>query len=230
MKCVYCNKNNTRSLSIAELFSFTPLCNKSLCEQCKSKFTSIKDEFICIGCSKSVENNETLCSDCRQWQLLYPTYEFHHEALFKYDEVMHEWFLRYKFIGDYQLAYSFAPEIYQKFRRKKEIIVPIPLSEKRLEERGFNQVSAILDMSHIKYEQVLIKNSQDAVPQSKKNKKERMNLQQPFGLNQDWKEKVDGKSFILVDDIYTTGRTLYHAADCLFENGAKKVSTFSLAR
>lgn len=230
MKCVYCNKNDARSLSIKELFSFTPLWNPSLCDNCKNRFSSFEKLSTCFGCSKPLESDEAFCLDCKRWQLIYPTYEFHHEALYRYDEIMHQWFLQYKFIGDYRLAYSFSSEIYQTFRQKKDIVVPVPLSEKRLEERGFNQVSAILDVSQVKYEHVLTRNCQDLIPQSKKNKHERMAMVQPFEMATDWKTKVNGKSFILVDDIYTTGRTLFHAADSLIKSGAKKVSTFSLAR
>ncbi|RSJ40529.1 hypothetical protein D8816_10150 [Streptococcus gordonii] len=35
---------------------------------------------------------------------------------------------------------------------------------------------------------------------------------------------------LLVDDIYTTGATLQDAKVTLFENGAKEIMTFSLAR
>ncbi|WP_239061178.1 ComF family protein [Fructobacillus tropaeoli] len=39
-----------------------------------------------------------------------------------------------------------------------------------------------------------------------------------------------GKRVLVVDDVYTTGRTLYHAADCLYQAGARFVSSASLAR
>ena len=35
---------------------------------------------------------------------------------------------------------------------------------------------------------------------------------------------------ILVDDVYTTGRTLFYAAECLLPYQPKKIRTFTLAR
>ena len=55
-----------------------------------------------------------------------------------------------------------------------------------------------------------------------------MRLQQPFAIQKE-NQKIKNCSVILVDDIYTTGRTLFHAAvinDCY----PKSLNTFTLAR
>nr|WP_165861000.1 phosphoribosyltransferase [Lactiplantibacillus pentosus] len=41
---------------------------------------------------------------------------------------------------------------------------------------------------------------------------------------------ITGQSILIVDDIYTTGRTIRHAASLLLENGAKSVTGLTLAR
>ena len=54
-----------------------------------------------------------------------------------------EYFSRYKFMGDYCLRKIFQQEIkanLKPFLKKGYILVPVPLSEERLEDRGFNQV------------------------------------------------------------------------------------------
>lgn len=230
MRCVYCRKEYPHNLSLKEIFGLSPLWSKRLCTNCKNSFTLLEKDAVCHGCSRIVENNMVLCDECQIWKEKYPHYAFHHTSFYSYDEDMHDWFQRYKFIGDYHLAHSFAEDFYDALHKRKEIVVPIPLSEERLQSRGFNQVSSILDVAHIKYENVLEKNRADAVPQSKKTKKERMCTPQPFNLSENWRTKVQDKSFLLVDDIYTTGRTLFHAADCLLQGGAKSVETYSLAR
>ena len=43
-------------------------------------------------------------------------------------------------------------------------------------------------------------------------------------------EEVINKRILLVDDVYTTGRTLYHAAVLFKQAGCKEIGSVSLAR
>ena len=52
------------------------------------------------------------------------------------------------------------------------------------------------------------------------------NLQGAFALIED----IQGKTILLVDDVFTTGSTLEYAAEVLIRGGAKQVIGFSLAR
>ena len=56
-----------------------------------------------------------------------------------------------------------------------------------------------------------------------------MQLQQPFAIQKKTK-KIKKCSVILVDDIYTTGRTLFHAAAVINDCYPKSLNTFTLAR
>ncbi|WP_308167083.1 phosphoribosyltransferase family protein [Bacillus sp. ISL-40] len=64
--------------------------------------------------------------------------------------------------------------------------------------------------------------------QSKKSRSERIHLSQVFQVN----PNVDlaGKKVILIDDIYTTGSTLRHAAKLLKVAGAASIQSLTLAR
>ena len=65
-------------------------------------------------------------------------------------------------------------------------------------------------------------------PQALKTRQDRLALQQPYqvALNQ----SVSGKKIVLVDDVYTTGRTIYHGVELLYQFDVKEVVTFTLAR
>lgn len=67
------------------------------------------------------------------------------------------------------------------------------------------------------------------VAQSQKARQDRMETPQPFKLVMGT-ERLRQQRVILVDDIYTTGRTMRHAADLIIENGAKSVTGLTLAR
>ncbi|KAF0819006.1 MULTISPECIES: ComF family protein [Cytobacillus] len=134
---------------------------------------------------------------------------------------------RYKFRGDYILAKVFSPYISKKLQTLQfDFLVPVPLSPKRLYERGFNQSSALIREAGYTPSELLLRSHSEK--QSKKSRKERIQLMQVFELCPD--SVVEGKNILLFDDIYTTGSTLYHAAVVLKSAGAKSVCSFTLAR
>jgi len=137
---------------------------------------------------------------------------------------------RYKFHGDYRLRFVFVKELAGRLRKYKGwVIVPIPISKERFSLRGFNQVEGLLLASNIRFCSALIK-PVDRAYQSHKTKKERLQAIQPFLLAKEAENKLYHKKILLVDDIYTTGRTLFHAYDALKKACPKKVQTFTLVR
>ena len=54
-------------------------------------------------------------------------------------------------------------------------------------------------------------------------------MEQPFELLES-NGKIRKQRVLLVDDVYTTGRTLFHAAELLYENGAETVKSLTFAR
>ncbi|MDR1473125.1 MAG: ComF family protein [Lactobacillales bacterium] len=225
MTCLLCYKQQTKKLLISEFWFFhTP---KVICATCLSKFEKVGKQ-ICRCCSKAC--TVKLCDDCRRWQKLYPGYQFKNESLYFYNEAMEEFMQRYKFHGDYRLRFVFAKRIANKLRKYKGwIIIPISISSERFLLRGFNQVEGLLLASNIRFCSALIK-PVDRAYQSHKTKKERLQESQPFLLTEEARSKLCHKKILLVDDIYTTGRTLFHAYDAIKKACPKKVQTFTLAR
>lgn len=225
MHCSYCEVELIQNLSIADvLWLRYPI--SQLCSTCKALFERIPKEH-CPTCQKS--GQLTSCTECQAWRQDYPHYAFMHHALYQYNTGFKEWLGRYKFQGEYALADVLASEIKQALRPFRNwIICPIPLSKARLATRGFNQVDYLLERSGIDY-QSLLEKPLDPAPQSKKTRLERLSLEQPFTLAVE-EETITGRSILLVDDVYTTGRTLFHAADCFLSLPVQKIQTFSFAR
>jgi len=111
------------------------------------------------------------------------------------------------------------------------IIISVPLSQKRLRWRGFNQseeiaknLSTILEIPFLK--NGLIKNKETSF-QSKLSKKERENnLLNAFSCN----KEIRNKKILLVDDIYTTGSTIEECAKTLKKFGANTIIGITIAR
>ena len=112
------------------------------------------------------------------------------------------------------------------------VIVPIPLSSKRLRERGYNHAE-IIGHHVAKYFHLVISNKllvriKDTKPQYKLNKRERLeNVQGAFGIAKNAKIP---NSVILIDDGATAFATRKEAAKVLKQKGSKKVLGVTFAR
>ena len=111
------------------------------------------------------------------------------------------------------------------------LIIPVPLSAKRLAQRGFNQALEIarplaraldvpLEIAHVH-------RRRDTAPQASLPWKERTkNIRHAFECEID----LTGKTVLLVDDVMTTGATLDELARTLKAHGAARVENRVLAR
>ncbi|MDF2037647.1 ComF family protein [Cytobacillus oceanisediminis] len=231
MNCLICHEEIHTAVSWSTLWS-KPKENH-LCQGCTDKLPLITGE-TCAKCSRPFNNLEpqfrkgNLCADCLRWNqdpewsgLLEKN-----DSLFLYDDFLKETLARYKFRGDYIFAKAFSPFMRERLKALKfDYLVPIPLSPQRLYERGFNQSAALIHEAGFTVTELLQRIHSEK--QSKKSRFDRIHLHQvfqPLNLN------IENKKIILIDDIYTTGSTLYHAAKVLKAGGAASVCSFTLAR
>src|SRR5690606_9477180 len=114
------------------------------------------------------------------------------------------------------------------------ILVPIPLSKKSYQKRGYNQ-SEIIAKSIASFgdgklvvKNLLKKIKETPTQHSLKNKTERLkNLRNAFEVTDT--KSVKGQNIILIDDITTTNTTLSEARNTLKRSGAKNVIAFTVA-
>lgn len=232
MECELCHLPLNYPLNWKSLFSKKPFIENHCCEECFRTFKMIRDnKNICRYCMKEVRVGKNICSDCQYWLEKEGKIESYHRALFNYDEAMQHYFREYKFKGNIKLAKVFSKEIHQGlyYELNERIIVPIPMSQTSFLKRGFNPVEEFLVQAEIPFLKIINKN-QETVPQSSKNRAERLQLEQPFVIDYKLKRQVKRRKVIIVDDIYTTGQTIHLAKKCLLENGIRTDFTFSLTR
>ncbi len=112
-----------------------------------------------------------------------------------------------------------------------DLIVPMPLHRRRLQERGFNQAVELarplarkwaLPIELAAVERCLDTQPQAGLPWAAR----RANLRGAFACH----GKLAGGSVLVIDDVMTTGATLDALAQVLRQNGAERVSNLVVAR
>ncbi len=96
---------------------------------------------------------------------------------------------------------------------KETYLIPIPLGSKRARERGYNQVTRVLESAtkqEIKVAE-LLKRVRETAPQTSLNRSERLtNIKGVFALKSQTELKTNAR-YIICDDVLTTGATLKEA-------------------
>lgn len=225
MNCLWCWEEMDNHITWSNFLTLKK--PGQLCETCSSQLLKLKGKR-CSICSR--ESSLAMCSDCKQWQReqVPDVLTFNH-SIFHYNAFMKEVIAKWKYRGDYVLGELFRPFMRAAWNKlpidgKHDLlIVPIPLSEERLYHRSFNQAELLASFLTSSLETSLVRI--DGEKQAKKNRQARIQARNPFTLTKTVKKPV-----LLVDDIYTTGTTLRHAAQTLQAKGCPQVYALTLIR
>lgn len=230
MLCLGCGAELRRSVSWNSLFAKED--KTFLCQECLSKLDFISGEE-CQLCSRPLQKTsyklDGLCLDCLRWEKdpKWAGILDRNTSALLYNEFCKELIALFKYRGDYILVNAFAVILKPKLDAlSPDLIVPIPLSQERLYERGFNQSEALI--ISLGKEPIPLLTRKHTEKQSKKSRSDRIHLPQVFQMAK--QTNISCKNILLIDDIYTTGSTLRHAAILLKEAGAKTVSSLTVAR
>lgn len=213
--------------------AFFRLFFPATCGVCRS-LLAIDQETLCGSCGEALERaafplDDALCPDAPKglgeaW------------SLYRYESPVREILAAVKFSRERWLLKVFKPGIARLMPLVREnrywAVVPVPLERKRLMMREFNQAEVLagfaagaagLPVSR------LLEKTHGTPPQSRLSRDERrLNLCGTFRLRRG--ADVAGKSFLLIDDILTTGATAEEAAQVLLGHGAARVDLFTAAR
>ncbi|WP_047980839.1 ComF family protein [Ornithinibacillus contaminans] len=225
MNCLWCDEEIHVTIdwtTIAMPPKAQPICDT--CAEGVQELTGSR----CRKCSRL--STKRVCEDCLWWEEYLhgdDSIEFNY-SVFPYSNQMQEIIAKWKYRGDYELGYIFRESFLTHYKTvfakvKDAVVVPIPLSDERIHERCFNQAKMLAEFLPLETKEVLTRVHGEK--QSKKSRHERITSNNPFILQQNLNNPV-----IIVDDIYTTGTTLRHAAKLLKLHGCPSVYTYTLVR
>ena len=155
-------------------------------------------------------------------------------CLFEYNGIMKQRMLQYKFNDKKYISKTFAEIIFYKLKKynfKADYIVPVPISKRRMFERGYNQsecISRFLSkLTGIKMvNNCLVKVKNNSMQSSLSAVQRKINVKNVYAVTN--KEIIKDKTIILFDDIFTTGATMNECAKVLKSAGAKEVIALAL--
>ncbi len=194
-----------------------------LCSLCRKNISYIRDSDIF---------NDIICDDiCGYF------------SLGRYEGVLKNLISALKYYKKKHIAYFLADELYShlmsfySYNRFSifDIIIPVPLHEVKLKERGFNQseliAARISVLSKITLGLDIVFRKRQTFEQNKLHYSERFkNVKDAFEINNKNICQIKSKNVIIVDDIVTTAATVRSMARLLKEHGAFNIFVISAAR
>ncbi len=191
-------------------------------------------EPLCEVCGTPLEGRQTpgmLCGDCTGQR---PRYRML-RSWSVYEEPIRHALLGLKYRRDIGFGEALVPQLVESLAGlgwAVDLIVPVPLGQKRLAERGYNQVNLIArplsTAMRIPYAPDALRRCQETRSQVGLSRTERrQNVRNAFRADQ---RRVNGCAVLLMDDIATTGSTLSSCAEALYAAGARDVFAYTVSR
>ena len=202
-----------------------------LCEACVARFAQPQPR--CRRCAIPVAAGINQCGRCLGAP---PPLDACHAAV-SYEFPWSALIANYKFNGQAGWARGFgtvmlsAPWV-EPALEEADVVVPMPLSGQRLAERGFNQALLLARaMAPAKTDARLLLRVRHTAAQTALDRNERLgNVKGAFAIDPLRASQLRGKHVAVIDDVMTSGASLYTAADVLRQAGAARVTALILAR
>lgn len=186
-----------------------------------------------MKCGKPLlKQDDEYCRDCLKTKHLFTK----GRSLYVYGGDVRESISRFKFHGRREYADFYGHDIITHLGSfinwsRADIIIPVPISKEKMEQRGYNQADLIAERissyTGIPVESSLVTRIRNTSPMKELTRTERMkNLKGAFKIGA---IDVKCRNVLIVDDIYTTGSTLDAIACELKKAGVDNVFFITLA-
>ncbi len=226
-----------RMAAALRLPSLCAICHawarERICGDCLQRFTPAVAR--CRRCALDVPAGVAVCGAC----VLAPPPFAETLAAVDYAPPWDSLIRRFKFHAALDLAWPLARQVVRAQRRAQrpapELLLPVPLSDERLRERGYDQAwelarrigrdlalpvdpTLLLRVKHTEH--------QLALPPERR----AGNVRGAFALEPRRRDAVRGRSVVVVDDVMTSGATVAEISRVLLQAGAAEVGIWVVAR
>mgnify|MGYP004455435351 CR=1 FL=1 len=204
---------------------------KLVCEECRGKFTLIREPY-CMKCGKRLaQEEEEYCTDCAAKRHQYDR----GRAVFEYPTVADAVY-RFKYRGRQEYADYFGTCMAAhlgKWMREigVQALVPVPIHTSRYRSRGYNQAQLLCrrlgEELGIPVRDDLVQRVKKTTPMKDLSAPERQNnLKKAFKI---CCNDVKLDTIVIIDDIYTTGSTIDAISCELRKAGVRRIYYAALA-
>jgi ComF family protein len=191
----------------------------------------------CAACASPAPKRSVFCPACALSVVAAPQEDARNVAPFLFGGAVARAVIAFKYDRRPELARPLASLLRRGLPAlagyAPDVVVPVPLHQNRLIERGFNQ-SALLagPAAHAlsaRFAPRALVRTRDTPRQMELSRAERLaNVEEAFAAREPWVHA--GARVLLVDDVRTTGATLDACARALRKGGAREVRTIVVAR
>ena len=204
---------------------------RPICDACVARFAP--PALRCGTCALPVPAGVAGCGDC----LLHPPPLDACLAACAYEWPWPDCIAQFKFRGDAGWAAPLATLLrsapwVEPALEQCDLALPMPLAPARLRERGFNQALELARrLAPDKTDSTLLLRTRETPAQSGLTRAERLrNLRGAFAIEPLRAAAVRGRRVVLVDDVMTSGASVFAAAEVLRSAGAAHITAVVLAR
>jgi ComF family protein len=197
-----------------------------LCAGCRGELPALPEQS-CRVCAAPVAGPVQRCPSC--YRTPPPVARVH--AALRHDGVARQLVLGLKYRGGRHLVAPLAELVAPIVPGGVDVLVPVPLHESRLRQRGFNQSELLArEIGRRTRRPVLVgalERVRETPSQTGLTPAQRVeNVRGAFAAV----DRLDGRHVLLVDDVCTTGATLYASARALKRAGAASVQAIVATR
>ena len=194
----------------------------------------ICDDFLCSNCRRNIEKLQFT----KLKKFLVKKLD-EHLYIFKYEDIIRNKIIDYKFKEKAYLYKFFVTIMINNkkiccFLKNYDIIIPIPIHNKRKRKRGYNQTELIAkelatNVENLEYKNNILIKTKNTKAQSTLNRNQRKkNLIGAYEVVNN--VEIMNKNVLLLDDVFTTGSTANECSRVLKEAGALKVGIITIAK